>query len=171
MLFRSDPLGQDVPQGETGEVVYRGPGYMQGYWNKPDKTAEATADGWFHSGDLVRVDEDGYYFVVDRAKDIIISGGENISSVEVEQAVAAHPKVADACVIGAPHPTWVETPVAIVIPADPQDPPTLEDVQEFVVGRIASFKKPTRLEVVEELPRNASGKLQKHVLRKEFVTD
>ena len=166
-----DPLGQDVPQGETGEVVYRGPGYMQGYWNKPEQTAEATAGGWFHSGDLVRVDEDGYYYVVDRAKDIIISGGENISSVEVEQAVAAHPKVADACVIGAPHPTWVETPVAIVIPADPQDPPTLEDVQEFVVGRIASFKKPTRLEVVEELPRNASGKLQKHVLRKEFVTD
>ena len=166
-----DPLGQDVPQGETGEVVYRGPGYMQGYWNKPEQTAEATAGGWFHSGDLVRVDEDGYYYVVDRAKDIIISGGENISSVEVEQAVAAHPKVADACVIGASHPTWVETPVAIVVPADPQDPPTLEEVQDFVIDRIASFKKPTRLEVVDELPRNASGKLQKHILRKEYATE
>ena len=166
-----DPLGQDVPQGETGEVVYRGPGYMQGYWNKPEQTAEATAGGWFHSGDLVRVDEDGYYYVVDRAKDIIISGGENISSVEVEQAVAAHPKVADACVIGASHPTWVETPVAIVVPADPADAPTLEEVQDFVIDRIASFKKPTRLEVVDELPRNASGKLQKHILRKEYATE
>ena len=79
--------------------------------------------------------------------------------------------MADACVIGASHPTWVETPVAIVVPADPQDPPTLEEVQDFVIDRIASFKKPTRLEVVDELPRNASGKLQKHILRKEYATE
>ena len=166
-----DPAGEDVPQGETGEIVYRGPGYMQGYWNKPERTREATADGWFHSGDLVRVDEDGYYYVVDRAKDIIISGGENISSVEVEQAVAAHPKVADASVIGVPDAKWVETPLAVVVPADPADPPTLEEIQAFIADRIASFKKPTKLEVVEALPRNASGKLQKHVLRKEYATE
>jgi fatty-acyl-CoA synthase len=163
------PDGEDVPVGETGEIVYRGPGLMQGYWNKPEQTAEAAYDGWFHSGDLVTRDEDGYVTVVDRAKDIIISGGENISSVEVEHAVAAHPKVADASVIGVPHPQWVETPLAIVVPADPADPPTLEEIQDFLAPRLASFKKPTRLEVVEELPRNASGKLQKHRLREEFA--
>ena len=166
-----DAMGADVAQGETGEIVYRGPGYMQGYWNKPEQTAESSAGGWFHSGDLVRVDDEGFHYVVDRAKDIIISGGENISSVEVEQAVAAHPKVADASVIGIPDPKWVETPLAIVAPADPADPPTLEEIQAFIADRIASFKKPTKLEVVAELPRNASGKLQKHLLRKEFIPE
>ncbi|WP_029088428.1 AMP-binding protein [Brevibacterium album] len=163
-----DPEGRDVAPGETGEIVYRGPGLMAGYWNKPERTDEATFDGWFHSGDLVRQDEDGFVYVVDRAKDIIISGGENISSVEVEHAVAAHPKVADASVVGVPHPTWVETPLAIVAPADPADPPTLEELRDFLSGRLASFKLPTRLEVMAELPRNASGKLQKHLLREEF---
>lgn len=163
------PDGEEVAQGETGEIVYRGPGLMTEYWNKPEQTEAATYDGWFHSGDLVRADEEGYLYVVDRAKDLIISGGENISSVEVEHAVAAHPKVADACVIGVDDPQWIETPMAVVVPADPADPPTLEEIQEFLAdGRLASFKKPTKLEVVEELPRNASGKLQKHILRAEY---
>ncbi|GAA2006608.1 AMP-binding protein [Brevibacterium samyangense] len=160
--------GRDVEDGEMGEIVYRGPGFMAGYWNKPEQTEEATHDGWFHSGDLVKRDEEGYMYVVDRAKDLIISGGENISSIEVEQAVAAHPKVADASVVGAPDPKWVETPVAIVVPTDPADPPTLAELQEFLADRIASFKKPTRLEILDELPRNASGKLLKHVLRAEY---
>lgn len=164
-----DPGGDDVAAGQTGEIVYRGPGLMRGYWNRPEQTAEATAGGWFHSGDLVREDADGYIFVVDRAKDIIISGGENISSVEVEHAVAAHPKVADASVIGVPHPTWVETPLAIIVPADPADPPELEEIREFLADQLAAFKRPTRIEVVAELPRNASGKLQKHKLRDEFT--
>lgn len=154
-----------------GEIVYRGPGLMKEYWNKPEQTAQATHGGWFHSGDLVREDEEGFVFVVDRAKDIIISGGENISSVEVEHAVAAHPKVADASVIGIPHPKWVETPVVFVVPADPADPPVLEEIRDFLTDRIASFKKPTRLEVVAELPRNASGKLQKHKLREDFAAN
>lgn len=166
-----DPLGEDVRPGEMGEIVYRGPGLMKEYWNKPEQTAQATHGGWFHSGDLVREDEEGFVFVVDRAKDIIISGGENISSVEVEHAVAAHPKVADASVIGIPHPKWVETPVVFVVPADPADPPVLEEIRDFLTDRIASFKKPTRLEVVAELPRNASGKLQKHKLREDFAAN
>lgn len=166
-----DPLGDEVSPGQTGEIVYRGPGLMQGYWNKPGETAAATAGGWFHSGDLVREDSEGFYFIVDRAKDIIISGGENISSIEVEQAVAAHPKVADASVIGVPHPTWVETPLAIVVATDPADPPRLEEIHDFLTDRIAGFKKPTRLEIVDELPRNASGKLQKHRLREDFATE
>jgi fatty-acyl-CoA synthase len=166
-----DPAGDDVRQGEVGEIVYRGPGFMQGYWNKPERTAEATTDGWFHSGDLVREDDDGFIYIVDRAKDIIISGGENISSVEVEQAVSAHPKVSDASVIGIAHPTWVETPLAIIVPADPTDPPTLDEIRDFLKDRIASFKRPTQLEIVEELPRNASGKLQKHRLREQFAAE
>lgn len=163
-----DAEGSDVAEGEMGEVVYRGPGLMAGYWNKEAETEAATHDGWFHSGDLVKRDEEGFMYVVDRAKDLIISGGENISSIEVEHAVAAHPKVADASVVGAPDEKWVETPVAIVVPADPADPPTLEEIQEFLSDRLASFKKPTRLEVVPELPRNASGKLLKHRLRDEY---
>jgi fatty-acyl-CoA synthase len=158
-------------KGEVGEIVYRGPGFMQGYWNKPERTAEATTGGWFHSGDLVREDDEGFIYIVDRAKDIIISGGENISSVEVEQAVSAHPKVSDASVIGIAHPTWVETPLAIIVPADPTDPPTLDEIRDFLKDRIASFKRPTQLEVVEELPRNASGKLQKHRLREQFAAE
>ncbi|WP_349829543.1 AMP-binding protein [Brevibacterium litoralis] len=164
-----DPAGEDVADDVMGEAVYRGPGLMAGYWNKPQQTQESTYDGWFHSGDLVKRDSEGYMFVVDRAKDLIISGGENISSVEVEQAVAAHPKVADASVIGAPDPKWVETPVAIVVPTDPADPPTLDEVHDFLKDRLAGFKKPTRLEVVDVLPRNASGKLLKHKLRDEFA--
>lgn len=166
-----DPLGEDVPPGEPGEIVYRGPGLMTRYWNKPEQTAEALAGGWFHSGDLVREDDDGFMFVVDRAKDIIISGRENISSVEVEQAVAAHPKVTDASVIGVPDPKWVETPMAVIVPADAEDVPSLEEIREFLSDRLASFKKPTRLEVVDVLPRNASGKLQKHKLRQDFVVE
>jgi fatty-acyl-CoA synthase len=163
-----DAEGTDVADGEMGEVVYRGPGFMAGYWNNPEATEAATHDGWFHSGDLVKRDEEGFMYVVDRAKDLIISGGENISSIEVEHAVAGHPKVADASVVGAPDEKWVETPVAIVVPADPADPPTLEELHGFLSDRLASFKKPTRLEIVDELPRNASGKLLKHKLRAEF---
>ena len=160
--------GNDVEVGEMGEVVYRGPGLMAGYWNKEAETEAATHDGWFHSGDLVKRDEEGFMYVVDRAKDLIISGGENISSIEVEHAIAAHPKVADASVVGAPDETWVETPVAIVVPSDPEDPPTLEELRDFLSDKLAGFKKPTRLEIVPELPRNASGKLLKHKLRDEY---
>lgn len=163
-----DSKGDDVKDGEVGEIIYRGPGLMVGYWNKKEATKTATFDGWFHSGDLVRKDEEGFIYVVDRAKDIIISGGENISSIEVEHAVLGHPKVAEASVVGAPDEKWVETPVAIIVPVNPDDPPTLAEVQDFLSDKLAAFKKPTRLEVVQELPRNASGKLLKHKLRDEF---
>ena len=164
-----DAQGEDVADGEMGEIVYRGPGLMAGYWNKEEETEESTRSGWFHSGDMVRRDDEGFMYVVDRTKDLIISGGENISSIEVEHAVAGHPKVADASVIGAPDEKWVETPVAIVVAKDPADPPTLEEIQDFLSDKLASFKKPTRLEVVDELPRNASGKLLKHRLRGQYA--
>ncbi|GAA2430494.1 fatty-acid--CoA ligase FadD5 [Actinomadura vinacea] len=155
----------DVPCGEVGEIVYRGPSIMSGYWNKPAETAAAFTGGWFHSGDLVRQDEDGYIYVVDRLKDMIISGGENIYSAEVEEAVAAHPKVAEVAVVGMPHERWGETPLAVVVPAAASDPPTAEEMERWCKSRLASYKVPRHLAVVAELPRNVSGKVRKNELR------
>ncbi|WP_214401789.1 long-chain-fatty-acid--CoA ligase [Pseudonocardia lacus] len=162
-----DDQMRDVAPGEVGEIVYRGPNLMAGYWNLPEATAEAFAGGWFHSGDLVRADEDGFLYVVDRKKDMIISGGENIYCAEVENVLAGHPAVADVAVVAAPHEQWGETPVAVVVPADPAAPPALDELVEWCRTRLASYKKPTRLLVVDALPRNASGKVLKPVLRAE----
>jgi fatty-acyl-CoA synthase len=161
----------DVPQGQIGEIVYRGPTVMKEYWNKPEATAEAFAGGWFHSGDLVRQDEDGYYYVVDRKKDMIISGGENIYCAEVEDVLAGHPKIADVALVGIPHPRWGETPLAVLVPADPADPPTAEEVQQFSRAHLASYKCPREIALVEALPRNASGKVLKTALRTAYAAD
>jgi fatty-acyl-CoA synthase len=161
----------DVKPGEVGEIVYRGPTLMSGYWNAPEATAEAYAGGWFHSGDLVREDEDGFLYVVDRKKDMIISGGENIYCAEVENVLASHPGIAEVAIIGAPHERWGETPLAVVVPADADAPPTLEDLVEFSRDRLASYKKPTVVVLVEALPRNASGKVLKHELRSRFGSE
>ena len=155
----------DVPQGEIGEIVYRGPQTMLGYWNNPEATEQAFYGGWFHSGDLVRVDEEGFFYVVDRLKDMIISGGENIYSAEVEAVIGDHAKVREAALVGAPHEKWGETPVAFIVPKDQSAPPTLEELTEFCAARLASYKKPTKVVVVNELPRNASGKILKNRLR------
>jgi acyl-CoA synthetase (AMP-forming)/AMP-acid ligase II len=158
----------DVRPGEVGEIVYRGPTLMAGYWNDPEATAAAFEGGWFHSGDLVRADDEGFLYVVDRKKDMIISGGENIYCAEVENALAAHPGVLDVAVIGAKHDRWGETPLAVVVPADPATPPTLDDLVEFTRDKLASYKKPTILVVTDELPRNAAGKVVKHELRARY---
>jgi fatty-acyl-CoA synthase len=165
-----DEAMNDVRPGEVGEIVYRGPNLMSGYWNKPEATAEAFEGGWFHSGDLVREDADGFLYVVDRKKDMIISGGENIYCAEVENVLAAHPAVADVAVVAAPHERWGETPVAVVVAADPAAPPTLEDLADWCRTRLASYKKPTQLLLLEALPRNASGKVLKPVLRQTVRT-
>ncbi|MER5437251.1 AMP-binding protein [Streptomyces sp. NPDC002790] len=156
---------RDVPVGEVGEIVYRGGNLMLGYWNNPEATAEAFEGGWFHSGDLCRMDDEGYIYVVDRKKDMIISGGENIYSAEVESVIDRHPKVAEVAVVGVPHPEWVETPRAYVVPRDPADPPTEADITEHCRERLASYKKPTSVAVIEALPRNAAGKVLKVRLR------
>jgi len=158
----------DVRPGEVGEIVYRGPTLMAGYWHDPEATAAAFEGGWFHSGDLVRADEEGFLYVVDRKKDMIISGGENIYCAEVENVLAAHPAVLDVAVIGAKHARWGETPVAVVVPADPASPPTLEDLVDFSRDKLASYKTPTILVVLNELPRNAAGKVVKHELRARY---
>ncbi|MDT5336353.1 MAG: fatty-acyl-CoA synthase [Mycobacterium sp.] len=159
----------DVPIGQVGEIVYRAPTLMAGYWNNPKATAEAFAGGWFHSGDLVRQDDEGYVWVVDRKKDMIISGGENIYCAEVENALAAHPSIGEAAVIGRPHPKWGEVPVAIVALGTPgQSGLTLGDLEEFLTERLARYKHPKALEVVDALPRNPAGKVLKTELRERF---
>lgn len=161
----------DVPAGEVGEIVYRGPTVMKEYWNKPEETERAFAGGWFHSGDLVRQDEDGYLFVVDRKKDMIISGGENIYCAEVENILAAHPGIADVAVIGIPHTRWGEVPLAVIVAADPSAPPTAEGVESFARARLAGYKCPKEIAVVAELPRNPSGKVLKTVLRETYAQE
>lgn len=163
----------DVPVGEVGEIVYRAPTLMAGYWNNPKATAEAFAGGWFHSGDLVRQDEEGYIWVVDRKKDMIISGGENIYCAEVENILAAHPSITEVAVIGRPHEKWGEVPVAVVavtanVDADRESALTLADLDDFLTERLARYKHPKALEIVDALPRNPSGKVLKTELRARF---
>lgn len=160
---------EDVPEGDVGEIVYRGPNLMAGYWKQPEATAEALAGGWFHSGDLVRRDEEGYIYVVDRKKDMIVTGGENVYSAEIEQVLVAHPQIADVAVVGAPHPQWLETPVAFVVATRPDDPPSPAEVLEWTRDRMASYKRPTEVFVLDELPRNASGKVLKNELRADLA--
>jgi fatty-acyl-CoA synthase len=153
----------DVPIGEVGEIVYRAPTLMSGYWNNPEATAEAFAGGWFHSGDLVRMDEDGYVWVVDRKKDMIISGGENIYCAEVENVLAGHPRIVEVAVIGRAHQKWGEVPIAVA--AVVGDHLALDDLDEFLAERLARYKHPKALEIVDALPRNPSGKVLKTELR------
>ncbi|CAJ1494409.1 fatty-acid--CoA ligase FadD5 [[Mycobacterium] kokjensenii] len=157
----------DVAPGEIGEIVYRGPTMMAGYWNKPEATAEAFEGGYFHSGDLVRVDDEGFVYVVDRKKDMIISGGENIYCAEVENVLFEHPLIVEAAVIGRAHDKWGEVPVAIVALAAEAGDLTLTDLEPFLNERLARYKHPKDLVRVDALPRNASGKVVKPQLRKD----
>ncbi|MFT3661875.1 MAG: fatty-acid--CoA ligase FadD5 [Gordonia sp. (in: high G+C Gram-positive bacteria)] len=163
-----DPAMDDVPRGEVGEIVYRGPNLMAGYWQNPEGTREAFHGGWFHSGDLVRQDDEGFLYVVDRAKDMIISGGENIYCAEVENVLFAHPKIREAAIIGRADEKWGEVPVAVVVPAEGVEPPTLAELEPYLDERLARFEHPKHLVVVDVLPRNAGGKVVKPRLREEF---
>lgn len=160
-----DDAMNDVAPGGIGEIVYRGPGMMAGYWQNPQGTAEAFAGGWFHSGDLVRVDDEGFVYVVDRKKDMIISGGENIFCAEVENEIFAHPAVADVAVIGRAHEKWGEVPVAVVVLRPDAVAPDAAELSGFLNDRLARFKHPADVVVVDVLPRNAGGKVVKPVLR------
>lgn len=153
----------DVPVGEVGEIVYRAPTLMSCYWNNPEATAEAFAGGWFHSGDLVRMDSDGYVWVVDRKKDMIISGGENIYCAELENVLASHPDIAEIAVIGRADEKWGEVPIAVA--AVTNDDLRIEDLGEFLTDRLARYKHPKALEIVDALPRNPAGKVLKTELR------
>ena len=160
-----DDAMNDVSRGEVGEIIYRGPTLMQGYWRKPAETADAFEGGWFHSGDLVRQDDEGYVWVVDRKKDMIISGGENIYCAEVENALATHPDILDAAVYGRADAKWGEIPVAAVV-LRPGASLDVETLQTYLNAHLARFKQPKALVVLSELPRNAGGKVVKGTLRK-----
>jgi long-chain acyl-CoA synthetase len=157
--------GKDLPVGEVGELWYRGPIVVRGYWNKPQATAETFVDGWVKTGDLARVDDEGFVYIVDRAKDMLIRGGENIYCVEVENALYDHPAVMDAAVIGIPHRTLGEEPVAVVsLKAGAEV--TEDELRHFVAQKIAAFKVPVKiLFLAETLPRNANGKIMKKDLK------
>jgi long-chain acyl-CoA synthetase len=163
-----DPLNRALEQGETGEVCIRGPILMKGYWNKPEATAEAIdADGWLHTGDIGHLDDEGYLTITDRKKDMIIRGGENIYCVEIENRLVEHPAVADAAIIGVPHPELGEE-VKAVVQVEAGETLTDDDVRSWVRAELADFKVPSYVEIrTDPLPRNASGKLLKNVLRGE----
>ena len=155
-----DNADHEVPKGEVGEIVIRGPNVMKGYWNRPDATAEAIRDGWFHSGDLARVDEDGYFRIVDRKKDMIIRGGYNVYPREIEEILYEHPAVAEAAVIGLPHPALGEE-VAAAVALKPGAAVSAEELRDYVKGQVAAYKYPRHVWMVDVLPKGPTGKIQK----------
>jgi fatty-acyl-CoA synthase len=158
--------GKEVPAGTPGEIVYRSPQLCEGYWDKPEETAEAFRDGWFHSGDLAVRDTDGYFTIVDRVKDVINSGGVLVASRQVEDALYTHEAVAEAAVIGLPDERWIEAVTAVVVP---RHEVTEAELIAHTRERLAAFKAPKRVLFVDELPRNASGKILKRELRRRFT--
>ena len=162
-----DDSDNDVPLGAVGEAVYQGPTVMKEYYKDPEATAQAMRGGWFHSTDLVRQDEEGFIYVVDRKKDMIISGGENIYPAEVEEVLCKHPKILECAVIGVHDEEWGESVRAVVVCKEGERM-TEEEVVEFCKGHLASYKKPKSVAFVDALPRNAVGKVLKTVLREKY---
>jgi len=161
-----DENGDELPTGEVGEVAAKGPNIMQGYWRKPEQTAEVLRDGWYHTGDLGRLDADGYLYLVDRAKDMIVTGGENVYCSEVEEALYKHPAVLEAAVFGVPDGKWGEAVHAVVVPREPVG---ADDLIEFCRQHIAGYKLPKAITFSEtELPKSGPGKILKRELRKPF---
>jgi acyl-CoA synthetase (AMP-forming)/AMP-acid ligase II len=166
-LTRVAIMGEDgelLPRGETGEIVYRGPQCMEGYLNQPEATRDSFRYGWFHSGDVAHIDEDGAIWFKDRFKDVIKSGGENVASIEVERCLLQHPAVADAAVVGAPHERWGEAVVASVVLAPGQvtdEAALMAHCREHLSG----FKVPKSILLTENFPRTGTGKIQKHIIR------
>jgi acyl-CoA synthetase (AMP-forming)/AMP-acid ligase II len=160
---------RELPVGEVGELYARGPMIVKGYWNKPEATRETFIDGWVRTGDLARIDEEGFCYIVDRAKDIVIRGGENIYSSEVEDVLYAHPAVTDAALIGIPHRILGEEPVAVVHLAPGKEASEAE-LQAWVRERLAAFKVPVAIRFTKDvLPRNANGKILKRDLKAMFA--
>ena len=163
-VVRAD--GADCDPDEPGEVIVRGPHVMREYWNRPEATAETVVDGWLHTGDVARMDEDGFIYIEDRIKDMIISGGENVYPAEIENVLQGHPGVTEAAVIGQDSERWGESPFAIIVRGD--DALTEAEVIDYCRGRLAGFKQPKGVAFVDTIPRNPSGKILKRLLREDF---
>jgi fatty-acyl-CoA synthase len=164
-----DENGDRANLGEVGQVVARTPGVMEGYWNMPERTAEALQDGWLYSGDMGRMDEQGYLYLAGRAKDMIISGGENIYPLEIERLLKEDPRIREVAVVGVPDREWGESVLAVVVPA-PGAQLKEEEIVDYVRQRVAGYKKPRYVELVDALPvTTATGKVQKAVLRERYA--
>lgn len=166
-IFNDDD--KPVSTGEVGEIVIRGPSVMIGYLNDEEKTAQTFRNGWLHTGDLAKIDEEGFFHFMDRKKDIIVTGSENVSSLEVEQFLLSHPKVADAAVIGVSDPRWGDAVTAIVV-SKPNETVTAEEIIAYSKEKIAGYKVPKKVFVTDALPRSTTGKVLKTILREKFST-
>jgi fatty-acyl-CoA synthase len=162
-----DYEGNDLGPEETGEILMRGPNVMKGYWNKPEATAETIKEGWLYSGDVAKVDKDGFYYIMDRKKDMIISGGENIYPAEIEDSLLANPQIADVAVIGYQHEKWGEAVKAIVV-LKPGEELSEEGLVEWCQGKIGRYKIPKKVILTDSIPRTPTGKILKKDLRKQF---
>lgn len=162
-----DENNNDVPPGTVGEMVARSPSVMLGYYQEPKKTREIFKGGWLHTGDLAIMDEEHYFYFVDRKKDIVKSGGENVSTVEVESLIFDHPKVAEVAIVGLPHPRWIEAVTAFVVPK-PGESITEEEIIQFCKENLAGYKVPKKVVVLDELPKNPTGKVLKKDIRNQF---
>jgi long-chain acyl-CoA synthetase len=170
-IMIADDAGNEVAAGELGEVLMRGPNVVKGYWNKPEATAETFVNGWLHSGDIGRIDDEGFLFIVDRAKDMVIRGGENIYSVEIETVLYEHPDVSEAAVVGIPHLVLGEE-VAAVVKRVPGAEVTEQQLKNHISQRLAAYKVPVRIQVTDEpLPRNPAGKVLKRDLRESLLNE
>ncbi|HXZ72575.1 MAG TPA: AMP-binding protein [Streptosporangiaceae bacterium] len=168
-LFDCSCLGKLLPAGQRGEIVVRGPLVMAGYYQDPAATAEASRHGWHHTGDIGYLDPGNYLYIVDRAKDMIITGGFNVYSAEVEQALLAHPAVLDCAVIGLPDDKWGERVTAIIQPHPGQDV-TDQDIRAFVKARLGSVKTPKQVEMWTDLPRSKLGKILKNEVKSQLLS-
>jgi fatty-acyl-CoA synthase len=159
-----DKMGKDVSPAEVGEIIIRGPTLMSGYWNRPDLTSETIRDGWLYTGDLAKTDEEGYVYIVDREKDMYISGGENIYPAEIEKVLHSHSKIFDAGIVGVSDEKWGEVGKAFIV-LKPGETMSNGEIFEFLKGKVAKYKIPKYVEFIEELPKTASGKIQKFLLK------
>ena len=164
-IWIADKKGKKLPPGEIGEIVAKGPVVMSSYWNLPEKTAEAIVDGILHTGDLGYIDEDGFFYIVDREKDMYRSGGENVYPAEIEKVLANHPKVLFVAIIGVPDDKWGETGMAFIVPKEGETL-DMEEIAGFLQGKVARYKYPKQLKLQDELPMTASGKIRKSELKK-----
>ncbi len=162
-----DSDGAEVPRGEPGEVLLRGPNIMLGYWNRPDDTASTIVDGWLHTGDIAVMDDDGFVYIQDRVKDMIISGGENVYPAEIENVILSLDGVTEVAVIGVDSARWGESPLAVVVRAE--ESVTAEAVLAHTEGRLAPFKQPKAVRFTDAIPRNPTGKILKRILREQFA--
>lgn len=167
-VWIEDENGKKLPPGEIGEIVAAGPTVMSGYWNMPEKTASTIVNGRLFTGDLGYMDEDGYFYIVDRAKDMYRTGGENVYPAEIEKILVNHPDIENAVIVGVPDDTWGETGKAFVVPEKGKTV-TIEAVREYLSGKVAKYKFPTHLEIISSLPMTATGKIKKSELKEKYL--